>query len=215
MVAGVQTPATPIFEEPEPATVAELPDFRLRSFRRGDIPAVQRVLCRPEVWRSFRPLDGGVSLPPGLVEKYLAAIHMPGFVALAGAATDTDEVIGATIARFGEGAMARTAELFGWVAPEYWNSGIARRANDAFVEWLFRERGVLRAFAYVYHPNKAAIGMLRSSGFRLEGRERCAAVKDGHLMDRLVFTRLNPVAQKMPRTPDREAMWLVSSTGRT
>jgi RimJ/RimL family protein N-acetyltransferase len=211
MVTAMQPPAQPVFEAPQPATVAELPDFRLRTFRRSDIPAVQRVLCRPEVWRSFRPLDGGVVLPPGLVEQYLAAIHTPEFVAFAGAAADTDEVIGATLARLGEGAMARTAELFGWVAPEYWNSGIARRANEIFVDWLFRERHVLRAYSYVFHPNKAAIGMLRASGFKLEGRERCAAIKDGQLMDRLMFVRLNPAAQAMPRAPDRESGWLASS----
>jgi hypothetical protein len=67
---------------------------------------------------------------------------------------------------------------------------------------------VLRVSSYTYHPNRAAIGSLRAAGFTLEARMRHAGVKDGVLMDRLVFVRLNPATGSMPRAPERDGGWL-------
>jgi RimJ/RimL family protein N-acetyltransferase len=196
------------FVEPPRLVLAEMPDCRVRTFCRADIPAVQRALCDAHVWRSYTPEDGSPVLPGIAVENYLVWLHQPGFHSFAACTPDTDEVFGCIHADCGQGVMSRSAELSGWMARSHWRSSVARRVNCAFVDWLFRERGVLRVFAQTYHPNRAAIGSLMAAGFFLEARLRHMAVKDGHLMDRLVFARLNPVTASMPRAPERDPSWL-------
>jgi RimJ/RimL family protein N-acetyltransferase len=207
-------PSTVHFVEPAPLVIAETLQFRLRTFRRSDLPAFERIFCNPEVSRSFRALDWAPLLPATWVEGYLALLHAPEYAAFAACTPGDDQLFGSIIARFGEAPMSTSAEIAGWMQPSLWRSGTARRVNEAFVEWLFRDRGVLRAYAYAFHPNKAAIGSLRAAGYRLEGRERCIALKDGKVMDRLVFVRLNPAATTLPRAPDREAEWLRSGSAR-
>jgi RimJ/RimL family protein N-acetyltransferase len=198
----------PPFVEPAALVLAELPGCRVRRFRRSDMPAVERALCDPEVWRSYTPQDGGPDLTPDCIENYLRWLHQPGFFSFAACTPDTDEVFGCIHADCGQGAMSRSAELSGWMARAHWRSSVARRVNQAFVEWLFDERGVLRVYAHCYHPNRAAIGSLRAAGFTLEARLRNVGVKDGFLMDRLVFVRMNPATGSMARAPEREPGWL-------
>jgi RimJ/RimL family protein N-acetyltransferase len=198
----------PPFVEPPHRVIAELPDCRVRSFRRSDIPAVQRELCDPEVWRSYVPEDSSPDIKPSYIENYLRWLHEPDVVCFAACDPRTDEVFGCIHGRRGPGAMSRTVDLSGWLARSHWRSSIARRVNQAFVAWLFAEQGVLRVSSYTYHPNRAAIGSLRAAGFTLEARMRHAGVKDGVLMDRLVFVRLNPATGSMPRAPERDGGWL-------
>jgi [ribosomal protein S5]-alanine N-acetyltransferase len=198
----------PPFVEPAHQVLCEMPDCRVRSFRRSDIHAVQRGLCDPEVWRSCVPEDGSPHLQPSHVENYLRWLHEPGVFCFAACTPSTDEVIGGIHGRRGQGALSRNVELSGWLARSHWRSSIARRVNQAFVAWLFAEHGILRVYSHTYHPNRAAIGSLRAAGFTLEARLRHAGVKDGVLMDRLVFVRLNPVVESMPRAPERDAAWL-------
>jgi [ribosomal protein S5]-alanine N-acetyltransferase len=198
----------PPFVEPPGLLLAEMTDCRVRRFRRSDMPAVERALCDPAVWRSYTPEDASPVLTPDCIENYLRWLHQPGFFSFAACTPDTDEVLGCIHADCGQGAMSGSAELSGWMARSHWRSSIARRVNEAFVDWLFTQRGVLRVYSHCYHPNRAAIGSLRAAGFTLEARLRNAGVKDGFLMDRLVFARLNPAAEGMPRAPDRENSWL-------
>lgn len=196
-------PRDPPFIEPPLRVIGEMTDCRIRSFRRADMPAVERALCDPQVWRSYTPQDGSPDLTPDCVENYLRWLHQPGFFSFAACTPDTDEVFGCIHADPGQGAQSRSAELSGWLAQSHWRSSIARRVNQAFVAWLFAEQGMLRVYSQTYHPNRAAIGSLRAAGFQLEARLRHAGVKDGVLMDRLVFVRLNPAAESMPRAPDK------------
>ena len=198
----------PRFVEPAPQVIAEMPDCRVRSFRRGDIEAVQRHLCDPEVWRSYLPEDGSPNIKPHYIENYLRWLHTPDVFAFAACDAATDEVIGCVHARMAQGAMSRCAELSGWLGRPYWGSSIARRVNQVFVDWLFREQGVLRVSSQTYHPNRAAVGTLRAAGFTLEARLRNAGLKDGYLMDRLIYVRLNPATDAMPRAPARDGGWL-------
>ncbi len=198
----------PPFVEPPALLLAELPGCRVRRFRRSDMPAVAKALCDPEVWRSYTPEDRSPDLTPDCIENYLRWLHQPGFFSFAACTPDTDEVFGCIHADCGQGVMSRSAELSGWLARSHWRSSIARRVNEAFVAWLFAQQGVLRVYSHTYHPNRAAIGSLRAAGFTLEARLRYAGVKDGVLMDRLVFVRLNPAVASMPRAPDRESGWL-------
>jgi [ribosomal protein S5]-alanine N-acetyltransferase len=206
IVRLMQLPEDPPFVEPPAVLLADMPDCRVRSFRRSDLAAVERALCDPAVWRSYTPQDGAPDLTPDCVENYLRWLHQPGFFSFAVCNSDTDEAIGCIHADCGQGVMSRSAELSGWLARSHWRSSIARRVNEAFVEWLFTRRGVLRVYSQTYHPNRAAVGSLRAAGFMLEARLRNAGVKDGMLMDRLIFAKLSPVTLTMPRAPERVAV---------
>jgi RimJ/RimL family protein N-acetyltransferase len=183
----------------------------VRTFDRADIAALQVSLCDPAVWRSYMPEDGGVVLSQRLVERHLVWLHRPGSWAFAVCREPDGELIGSVQADRGQGAMARSAELSMWLVPSARRSGIARSVACAFIDWLFRCEGVLRVHAGTYHPNRAAVGALLAAGFHLQARLTNAAVKDGCLMDRLLFVKFNPVMHSMPRAPERDARWLIGA----
>jgi [ribosomal protein S5]-alanine N-acetyltransferase len=202
------SPSSVLFVEPAPRVIGDSASCRLRSFRTSDLPAVKRALCDPAVWRGYAPEDGSPVLPRWAMEGYMSWLHEPRTFAFAMCAPETDEVFGCVHGRRDLGAMSRSVELGMWMARSRWRSGVARAAIDTFVEWLFAEQGMLRVYSQTYHPNRAAVGAMRASGFALEARLRNAGVKDGFLMDRLVFSRLNPTVEQMPRAPEREVDWL-------
>jgi RimJ/RimL family protein N-acetyltransferase len=206
--ASVMSSTPLLFVEPSPKVIGEMADCCLRSFRRSDLPAVKRALCDPLVWRAYVPEDDSPVLPRWAIESYMMWLHKPGAFAFAMCTPDTDEVFGCVHGRRDIGAMSRSVELEIWMARSHWRSGVARHAINMFVEWLFGEQGALRVYAQTYHPNRAAVGVMRAAGFTLEARMRNAGVKDGFLMDRLVFVRLNAASASMPRAPERQSDWL-------
>jgi [ribosomal protein S5]-alanine N-acetyltransferase len=209
---ATSSPSSVRFVEPAPKVIGEVASCRLRSFRRSDLPAVKRALCDPAVWRSYSPEDGSPVLPRWAMESYMIWLHDPRAFALAMCTPETDEVFGCVHGRRDLGAMSRSVELGMWMARSHWRCGVARHAVNMFVEWLFAEQGVMRVYSQSYHPNRAAVGVARASGFVLEARLRNAGVKDGFLMDRLVFVRMNPATASMPRAPEREPGWLQGET---
>jgi RimJ/RimL family protein N-acetyltransferase len=193
------------FIEPPQQCILTLPGVRVRSFRRSDVPAVMRALADPLMRRYFS-LDFRGEVDEEAVEYYLYTYHARPFsFNFAGAALDTDEVIGCVNAQLGEGVHARSAEYGGWMARPYWGSGLARSTTAGFVEWLFQTHGVLRVHAAPFEANRASIGTLKACGFSFEGRLRSSVFKDGQTMDQMLYAKLAPACATLPRTAPRRA----------
>ncbi|KAL0944877.1 gcn5-related n-acetyltransferase [Colletotrichum truncatum] len=84
-------------------------------------------------------------------------------------------------------------ELGYFLGEEFWGRGIMSELVPAFVKWVFGGMGeekvrVERLWAGVFSENKASQGVLRKSGFQFEGRLRNAVIKDGVLMDEMVYS---------------------------
>ena len=84
------------------------------------------------------------------------------------------------------------AELGYWLGEAYWGRGIATAAVRAVTEHVMRTHGLLRVFALPFGDNRASARVLEKAGFALEGVLRSSALKDGRVVDQLLYARIRP-----------------------
>jgi RimJ/RimL family protein N-acetyltransferase len=89
----------------------------------------------------------------------------------------------------GEDVYRLTAEFGYWLAEEFWGKGIMSEAVPAFVNYCFEKFSLTRMFAGAYANNPASARVLEKSGFVLEGRLRKNVIKDGQILDSLLYAK--------------------------
>lgn len=92
-------------------------------------------------------------------------------------------VVGTDVARL-------TAELGYWLGEPFWGRGIVTAAVRAVTRHAFAALPLERVFALPFGPNRASQRVLEKAGFTREGVLRRAAVKDGRVLDHVVYAIL-------------------------
>jgi ribosomal-protein-alanine N-acetyltransferase len=82
------------------------------------------------------------------------------------------------------------AELVCWLGEAHWQHGIATQAARAITEWAWDALALSRIHALVFEWNVASARVLEKAGFILERRLPNHSLKDGKLVDRLVYAAL-------------------------
>lgn len=80
-----------------------------------------------------------------------------------------------------------SAEIGYWLGEPFWGQGIATRAVRALSEWVFATTPLVRLYAHVFEWNPASARVLEKAGFTLEGRLRRSVLKEGQLIDQLMY----------------------------
>ena len=83
-----------------------------------------------------------------------------------------------------------TAELGYWLAEPYWGKGIMTEAVAKFTDYAFSCLELRRIYAEPFAHNAASCRVLEKAGFTLEGRLRNSVIKDGQILDQLLFARI-------------------------
>ena len=83
-----------------------------------------------------------------------------------------------------------SAELGYWLAETHWGRGIATAAVKAVCDYAMQAHQLNRVFATPYAWNPASCRVLEKAGFQREGLLRCAAFKDGQVVDQIVYARI-------------------------
>jgi [ribosomal protein S5]-alanine N-acetyltransferase len=89
----------------------------------------------------------------------------------------------------GEDVHRLTAEFGYWLGEQFWGKGIMSEVVPAFVNYCFKKFLLTRMFATAYANNPASARVLEKSGFVFEGRLRKNVVKDGQLLDSLLYAK--------------------------
>ena len=79
------------------------------------------------------------------------------------------------------------AEMGYWLSEEFWGQGIVTEAIRRTVEYCFQTFPVSRIFARPFGSNPASQRILEKAGFRLEARFDKILLKNGELLDELVY----------------------------
>jgi ribosomal-protein-alanine N-acetyltransferase len=87
----------------------------------------------------------------------------------------------------GTDVFRRTAELGYWLGEPFWGKGLMTDAVTLVVPYFFRQFNLVRVFAGVFDRNPASGRVLEKAGFVLESRMRKAVVKDGEILDQLMY----------------------------
>jgi [ribosomal protein S5]-alanine N-acetyltransferase len=77
-----------------------------------------------------------------------------------------------------------------WLSEEHWNKGIITEAIPAVVDFVFKNTNTIRLQAGVFETNAASKRVLEKCGFTLESRMRKAVIKNGDILDELIFVKL-------------------------
>ncbi|MCA9231267.1 MAG: GNAT family N-acetyltransferase [Planctomycetales bacterium] len=87
------------------------------------------------------------------------------------------------------------AELGYWLGEPFWGHGIATEAVTAISSFAIREYSLQRIEAWVFHWNPASARVLEKAGYRWEATLRRSAVKEGQVIDRMLYALLPEIPQ--------------------
>ena len=104
------------------------------------------------------------------------------------AVTVNNRAVGSVSVFRGENIHKRTAELGYYLAEEYWGRGIMTNAVKELCEYVFKNSDIIRIFAEPFADNLASCRVLEKAGFELEGTLKCAAVKNGKIIDMKMYS---------------------------
>jgi ribosomal-protein-alanine N-acetyltransferase len=91
--------------------------------------------------------------------------------------------------RIGEDVHRHVGQLGYWLGEEFWGRGIMTEAVSEFVIYCFKKFPLHRIYAEAYANNLASARVLEKAGLVLEGRLRKNVVKDGKVLDSLLFAK--------------------------
>ena len=80
-----------------------------------------------------------------------------------------------------------SAEIGYWLGEGFWGRGIATAALQAFTPWAFQTFALERIWAGVFATNPASMRVLEKAGYLREAILRRAVVKDGEVLDQVIF----------------------------
>lgn len=173
---------------PEPDLRIPFEGGALRPWRRDDMDALVRHADDREVWKNLGDLfphpytrrDAKWWLGGGYESRseFALAIEFEG------------ELGGGLGLKFSRDPIYRgTAEVGYWLGRAWWGRGIMTRALIALVPWAFERFDLIRIEAGVFETNPASARVLEKAGFALESRQAKSVIKDGRVLDRLLYVR--------------------------
>jgi|SRR4051794_4600938 ribosomal-protein-alanine N-acetyltransferase len=89
----------------------------------------------------------------------------------------------------GQDVYRHTATVGYWLGEQFWGRGVMTEALTAVTDFCFDNFPLRRISAEVFANHPASARVLEKAGFILEGRLRKNVLKDGELLDCLVYAR--------------------------
>jgi [ribosomal protein S5]-alanine N-acetyltransferase len=157
----------------------------IRSWLASDAEAVARYANNRKIWLNLRD---GFPHPYTLqdAERFIAAALEARPECRFAIAVD-GEAVGSIGFMLHSDVERISAEIGYWLAEPFWGRGIMAEALEAVTRHAVREHGLTRVFAVPYAWNAASFRVLEKAGYTLEGRMRKSAIKDGQILDQLLY----------------------------
>ena len=160
----------------------------IRSFTASDAEAIARYANNPRIAINLRdrfPFPYTLADAEGYLRAVWAQQPESDF-----AIASRSEVIGGIGLQRQKDVHRLSAEVGYWLGEPFWGRGIATLALRAFSEWAWATTDLERLHAGVFDWNPASARVLEKAGYTLEGRLRRSVIKDGKLIDQLIYARL-------------------------
>ena len=162
----------------------------IRPWTRTDAADLALSLSNPKVQANLR--DG---LPYPYTEKdaleYIEAMLASDPDKTFAFAVVVDGRVAGSIGAFRqENIHSRTAEVGYYVGEPYWGKGIMTQALKQLCEYVFANTDIIRLYAEPFAYNIGSRRVLEKAGFQEEGTLRCNAVKDGRVLDMVMYSKI-------------------------
>jgi len=166
----------------------EFPGGRIRSWQTSDAPSLARHANNRNIWLQVRDrfphpytlaaAEAWVSVAPAADPETQFAIEVDG------------EAAGGIGVFLQEDVERYSAEIGYWLGESFWNRGLTTAAVRRFTEYAFERFGLCRLYANVFASNPASCRVLERAGYQFEGRLRQSSVKDGRVLDGLLYATI-------------------------
>lgn len=157
----------------------------IRDWQPSDQAALIAVANNRNVWRNlhhrfphpYTQADAGrwFSLLASMPEPTHWAIEVNGIAA------------GGIGVELGEGIFVKSGQLGYWLGEQYWGRGLMSEAVESVSEYALSHFGLARLEAPVFAWNPASMRVLEKAGFAREGVLRSSALKEGQLIDQVLY----------------------------
>ena len=166
----------------------EFDKYCLRPYRDLDVKSLAKYANNKKIWKNLR--DGFPHPYSEENAREWIAITKKNREGLTLAICLEDQAIGNVGISLGVDVHFRTAELGYWLGEEYWGQGIMQNAVRLYVDFVFEEFNLLRVFAEPFEHNVASCRLLEKAGFNLEGKLENNAVKNGVVLDVMMYAKI-------------------------
>lgn len=158
---------------------------RLRPWSFSDVAALARYANNRRIWQHLRD-----TFPhPYTIEDatYFLSVVADNTRDLHLAFEVAGEAVGSIGVHFKTDVRRRSAEIGYWLAQEYWGQGLATAAVRALSDYVLAHFDVCRLYAEVFATNTASARVLEKAGYEQEARLRRSIMKDGQMLDSLLY----------------------------
>ena len=159
----------------------------IRPWRLDDAEPLAKYANNRKVWlalRDFFPHPYGVNDAHEFLQRAMTEKPVKNFcIEIDGAAA------GGIGFRLGEDVHRHTAEMGYWLGESFWGRGIMSEAVVAFTNFCFDNLSLRRIYAEPFANNPASARVLEKAGFLFEGRLKNKVVKNGELLDSLLYAK--------------------------
>jgi ribosomal-protein-alanine N-acetyltransferase len=166
----------------------DLGDLRVRSWRKNDLDALVRYANNAKIAANLRdqfPHPYTRSAAAAYLADVRSAVETSFAVEYAG------EAVGGIGFKLGIDIARISAEMGYWLGEPFWGRGLTTRAVLATSEWAFDNYKLTRIFAMAFSHNVASMRVLEKAGFQREGTLRCSAVKNGVVLDQVLYAKVH------------------------
>ena len=166
----------------------KIDEYILRDWQIEDAKSISIYANNRKIWQNLRD---GFPHPYSAkdAEAFIATVNKATPRTVFAIATES-EAIGSIGLMLGRDVHRFTAELGYFLAEPFWGKGIMTKAVCFLSAWAINNLGLQRISAEPYAANIASQRVLEKSGFSYEGRLRSSVLKDGKILDQLVYSFL-------------------------
>lgn len=159
----------------------------IRSWRYGDEKTLPRHANNREVWLNLRDRFPHPYTPAD-ARQWIR--HIVGLTPETNFAIDVDgEAVGGIGLQLHDDVERCSAEVGYWLGESYWGRGIATAALQSVTAYAFKEFQLTRVYALPFARNASSARVLEKAGYICEGVLRRSAIKDGVILDQLMYAR--------------------------
>lgn len=166
----------------------DLGDLKVRSWRKSDLDALVRYANNPNIAANLRDQF------PYPYTRFKGASYL---VEVRAAPVETsfaveygDEAIGGVGFKLGTDIARLSAEMGYWLGEAYWGRGLTTRVVLATSDWAFEHYKLNRIFAMAFSHNVGSMRVLEKADFAREGTLRRSAVKNGVILDQVLYAKV-------------------------
>ena len=160
----------------------------IRYWQDGDAKALAKYANNRKIWANMR--DGFHSpYREEHARAFLDVVSRQNPVTFFAIAT-ADEAIGGIGLTLGQDVHRLTAELGYWLGEPFWGKGIMSEAVMCFTDFAVKTFDLIRIFAEPYATNQSSCRILEKAGFVLEGRLKSSVIKEGQILDQLMYAKV-------------------------